>query len=742
MPILALRGCTPEPLSHYLKALGVLRLVVEQRDSQTLGYWKDECFWLETQGSETELVQFFLETYKPTPLIAPWNGSTGFYAKDKAQHKLLEAFIDSPLDRFKEYGKTIAIAIAEVNALQLQAQPQNEEKRYLLERLRNSLPDEAVQWLDTCALITAETLNFPPLAGTGGNDGNFEFSRTYMQQIQELFDLETGKAGESAELMLRAALLGDAVPGLQFSGKIGQFNPIAAGGANAAPGYDGPSRVNPWDFILMLEGMMLFAASSTRRYEQSEGGTLAYPFTVRPSRGGYGSASEQDTTRAELWVPLWSRPAGLGELQLLFSEGRAKVGTRSAKNGIDFARALSTQGVNRGIDQFIRYSFQERNGLSYFAIPLGRFQPKFRPQVGYLTELDSWLARFEQAAQDSNAPATVARSHRQLTDVLMDWNRDKATLLDVLVALGNVEAVLARSLKFTQSKYLPPIPQLESRWLWDCRQIENSLEFRLALSLAGENLRPRLVPVRGEGNKLIWTDNEDGVTIWQASSLTRNLVNWLRREEIEAQKRENSEKKEKNPTEPPKRPPLARLADVAAWIENDDPMMDARIEAIARGLSLVEIPTKRPRKPKEIPLPPQKTSKYQPKHPYVPLAYALVAIAHHRFLRATDVLKVFEKPILAEDKRIPRVPGMLARLASGDCWGATGLAARRLQASGLQPAITEGIFEKSDRAIRIAAALAFPISEFDTARLLKQVRQLTKDEYGFPPPEELKQIAD
>uniref|UniRef100_A0ACD5GPG3 Type I-U CRISPR-associated protein Csx17 n=1 Tax=Desertifilum tharense IPPAS B-1220 TaxID=1781255 RepID=A0ACD5GPG3_9CYAN len=195
MAILALRGCTPEPLSHYLKALGVLRLVVEQRDSQALGYWKDECFWLETQVSETELVQFFLEIYKPTPLIAPWNGSTGFYAKDKAQHKLLEAFIDSPLERFKDYGKTIAIAIAEVNALQLKAQPQNEEKRYLLERLRNSLPDAAVQWLDTCALITAETLNFPPLAGTGETMATLSLAAPICSRFRNSLTWKRGKLG-------------------------------------------------------------------------------------------------------------------------------------------------------------------------------------------------------------------------------------------------------------------------------------------------------------------------------------------------------------------------------------------------------------------------------------------------------------------------------------------------------------------------------------------------------------------
>jgi CRISPR-associated protein Csx17 len=78
-----LEGCTPEPLSHYLKALGILRLLVEQgKDRTAKGYWQAHAFVLATQRSPDELEQFFLHEYCPTPLVAPWNGSTGFYEKD------------------------------------------------------------------------------------------------------------------------------------------------------------------------------------------------------------------------------------------------------------------------------------------------------------------------------------------------------------------------------------------------------------------------------------------------------------------------------------------------------------------------------------------------------------------------------------------------------------------------------------------------------------------------------------
>ncbi|HPB96684.1 MAG TPA: hypothetical protein PKW66_12280, partial [Polyangiaceae bacterium] len=79
MNIHQLRGCTPEPLAFYLKALGALRLVSEQVDSQARGFWKDECFHLVTRLDADGLMNFFLHDYQPSPIVAPWNKGSGFY---------------------------------------------------------------------------------------------------------------------------------------------------------------------------------------------------------------------------------------------------------------------------------------------------------------------------------------------------------------------------------------------------------------------------------------------------------------------------------------------------------------------------------------------------------------------------------------------------------------------------------------------------------------------------------------
>ena len=47
-----LTGCSPTPLAHYLKGLGVLRLVAEQKDPAARGWWRDEAFHLATTFDE------------------------------------------------------------------------------------------------------------------------------------------------------------------------------------------------------------------------------------------------------------------------------------------------------------------------------------------------------------------------------------------------------------------------------------------------------------------------------------------------------------------------------------------------------------------------------------------------------------------------------------------------------------------------------------------------------------------
>ncbi|WP_017305201.1 type I-U CRISPR-associated protein Csx17 [Spirulina subsalsa] len=713
---LKLTGCTPEPLSHYLKALGVLRILSEQRTANLYGFWQDDLFCLETDLTREQILDFFLYDYHPTPFVSPWNGSTGFYPKDKAQQKLLNAFCQSKSSRFAAYQKTIPVGREQVG--EMAKQPSAGEKSSFLTELRNKVPDSALPWLDACALVTPDQAQFPPLLGTGGNDGNFEFGRTTMQQLQVVFQVETGKPQTGADHLLRAALFAEVLPNLNYNGVIGQFNPIAAGGANAVPGFVGNPRVNPWDFILMLEGALMFMAGVTRRYEQDGSGGLSYPFTVRSSTVGYGSAAPDDKARGEMWLPLWSKGASHRELQSLFREGRAKFNQRMAVDGVDFACAIAQLGIHRNLTEFVRYSFQERNGLSYFAIPLGRFKVQRNVQVDRLAPLTSWLKQLKRLANSDQAPASLQRVHRRLQTQILQLTQSseeqrRGNLLEVLICLGEVEATLDRAFRTKEAKDKPLKPLVignadqgrkdADQWLKECRQ--DSPEFRLALALVGQNLRERLVWVRGQR----WIEHDDKRTTWQnGANLEQNLIQWLQRLEIEEQQKNKSEEGEdsgkiQRPS-PERQKPTASLDDVMAWLNGE--VDDQRLEAIARGLSLLDCQNA------ENPC----SERLSP----IPASYALLKVVHHR-------PRLSQKQTSAQHpSRLPVVPGLLRKLAAGDSTRAIEAAARRLQGSGIKPFTRQGFGIVNPR--RLAAALAFPLADNDIDYLLSLIQDKSKEE--------------
>lgn len=56
MPDLMLPGCSPEPLINYLKALGVLRAIVQRElDREARAYWRDDVFHVVCKAEGPEL---------------------------------------------------------------------------------------------------------------------------------------------------------------------------------------------------------------------------------------------------------------------------------------------------------------------------------------------------------------------------------------------------------------------------------------------------------------------------------------------------------------------------------------------------------------------------------------------------------------------------------------------------------------------------------------------------------------
>jgi CRISPR-associated protein Csx17 len=708
MPTINLNGCAPIPLAHYLKGLGILRLVAEQADANVRGLWLNDHLLLNSTANEATVVEFFTCNYQPTAVLAPWNGGSGFFPKDNDE--ALTAIEKGKAVRLEQYRKGIAAARREVKQLTLKAKPDGETKTLLLQSCRNSFPEDALGWLDAVFVLGQDGAKFPPLLGTGGNDGRLEFTNNFMQRITEVMNPVTGEPTAESTRWLRAALFGSAAPGLTTKAPVGQFFPSAAGGANATVGFDAPSAVNPWDFILMIEGALLFAAASVKRLESADDGTLVYPFCVRQAGVGYASAAGADEVeaRCEMWMPLWSEPTTLAELRAVFSEGRAQVRGHTARSGVDFAQAVVTLGVDRGITAFQRYGFQVRNGRAYFATPLERVNVRRNARADLFADIEQWHDRLRQKAgprANPEPPASVARALNQLERRIVEVCRDDSSgsLQSLVAALGATERALARSFKWTTGAYLRPLQALKERWLDDAN--DNSPEFRLAQSIAGmrarfgketlwfrQHLEPFNIGSNKERSWISWDDTPGNDVAWHDGDLTDALNAVLTRRVM----RVGQSGAEGWPDDSPR---FARLDDITDFIEGRT--NDALLADLIWGLSLLDWqPVKR------LSLESHETPDAIPSSLYA-------------------MLRLCFRPASGTDDAIPLVPAILHRAMNGDGKTASELAARRLRASGKAPLVKD-LPVGGDIARRTAAAMLFPIASHDYRLLERNILQQPK----------------
>ena len=780
---LALDGCTPTPLAAYLKALGVLRLISspdnhlsgKAADPHARGWWENECFHLRTTLGRDGLVLFLLRDYAPSPIIAPWNGGSGFYPKDnKDGFDLLAA--DQVAARFEHISSAIRNAAHTGDRLGVTKRPEREAKIALVAALRAELSDVALPWLDAVLALSGGGLTYPQLLGTGGNDGRLDFTNNFARRLVSktrptgLFDASTGEPSIGAQALLASALFATPASGLS-SAAVGQFAPGAAGGPNSTTGYISDSEVNPWDFVLMLEGATAFAGAATRRHQTVAGFGASFPFTVRTVGAGWGGveAADENDARAEFWAPLWTRPARFCEIDSLLGEGRAVLNGRTARDGLEFARAAASLGVSRGFQEFERFGFLMRAGKAYLATPIGRRSAKPSSGAQLVADLDAggWLDRVRRIGRSDDEPGAARHALKRLEDALfglLTAGETPRAVEGAITALGQVVGWLAMSSSGRKAVGTPP-PVLSSIWLE--RADDGSAEFRVAAALAGLGLpasasrgqdataqvddegggaespaareteqsagtsRPlrsivappmaaHLAPLdekrffyRGRlSARRTWSDGDAPPTvIWGAGPLVSNLIAVLERRLVEASIRGLDDK-------PLAGAMLARLADVTAFLSED--FDDARCAALLEGLVWAR--------------PASLRSKYVRKDPSsVPFAYAALKPVF------TPDASLQSAGVLPRTTRMPVPPGLIARLRAGGYSrdgrttdSAVRLAMTRARASGLAtpfnapPVGSRASIIESGRmgagvpADRLAAALLIPIGELALTALIKR----------------------
>lgn len=730
---LKLTGCTPEPLMSYLKVLGVFRLVAEQADPQARLSWHGGVATLHTTLDKESLQRFFLDEYRPTPIVAPWNGGSGFHGGGSEP---LDAIQASDVDRLELYRRTIQT----IRGIPLQSL----EKEQILATCRNELPDEVVNWLDCCFALGLERVSYFPLLGTGGNDGRLEFTNNFMQRVADVVSFNVGEAPpKNSPENLSASIFADTLVSLGKSA-VGQFNPGGIGGPNGIQGkFEADSKVNPWDFVFMIEGTLLFAGAVARRLGVGGPMKAVFPFSVESIAVGYGSstASEEtsDGSRSELWLPLWDQLSTYREVQRLFAEGRAQLGRRQARNSVEFSLAVNLLGVSRGIQSFTRYGFLKRNGLAFLAAPLGRMQVTLRPQAKLLDDpqLHAWLERFRRACSDKEkTPARYQTALRSIDRAMFAFanrsgqgNDDNSHyLIDVLRAIGRAERTLALAgLSWLKDKQygwkVRPLYGLSSDWLKQAN--DQSPEFALASSLSGifgaskgdiAPLRQFIEPV--EGAKFINWKPESTSAVWSQRSLTGNLAAVFRRRLLVAEQAGVTGVPLESRT-------YARLSDITAFLHGETD--DEKLSDLIWGCLCIE--------------PPDTNEFGRSGDAPVPFEFAvprlLVCESHYE---ANTRARRWERtpstpnslPCLANAKPHPDVFHALCTGRSDAVSRCVDLAARRLKVGGLlvhgyrnrQQAGQPLAIQSTLSAERLLAAMLFPLSDHDLTQIATSVLYL------------------
>ncbi|MCC6526649.1 MAG: type I-U CRISPR-associated protein Csx17 [Polyangiaceae bacterium] len=735
----ALGGCTPTPLAHYLKALGLLRIVAEQRDPAARGFWKDEHFHLVTALDRDGLVGFLANDYAPSPITSPWNKGSGFFSADDKGLAPLER---SAAPRFAPLRRGIADArdlLASIGAADAAVRAIKQEAKGLSPAAKKELRDDTVykrrlaeaqrafvdrkqrllpacrrawsgaqrRWMDAAIVLGGDNPVYPALLGTGGNDGRLDFTNNLYQRLAELFDPTTGGPLPGASERIAAALWGTPERALDW-GATGQYMPGTAGGANSGNGPSGGSLVNAVDLVLTLEGALLFTAHVTRRLDAEGRLSAAAPFTVRSGAAGYGSAARSDEgPRGEQWMPLWPQPSRLDEVEQLLSEGRARISARAAREPLEIARAVARLGTARGVSGFQRYGYIERNGQSKLAVPLGIFYVPGRPprRLGLLDALETWLHRVRRQSRDDHAPARLQMAERRLSDALFSvvQHPDEAARWQaVLLSLADLEGIFASGSGFAAG----PAPPLSPGWV-DAAD-DGSPELRLAVSLAlagatgardrWEGIRPHWLPldatkrqtsfaVRGEGASKRLARSSD-VVLRGRSGLDDAVALVERRMIIGAQRGERHLPLGPTPGA------SASLADLAALLAGEIDL--DRTLALARALMALDR-----------------------------RAWLRQKGALPRASGAPDdgwcAIRLATLPWRVEPNVDPGTdPAIVRRLAAGDAPGAVELALRRLRAAGIRPAF-DVCAVSGGRGRLWAAALAFPISLRDARALRRRL---------------------
>lgn len=540
-------GARRRSLMNSLAALGLVRVLAEQTDPLLrCAYTPDG---LRIDCAVDDLATWLVETYRPTPVLSPWNEGSGFGAKDKAPKVALASLLAIASPRLDEYRA----AVKTVSTLAETARREGWDKARHVRAVRDRCPDSMLPWLDSAVIalgVRERDLAFPPLLGSGGNDGRLEFSTNFHQRLLEV--LPTSDSSDTRSRALAQDWLDGTSAQSLVRAAIGQFDPGGAGTPNSSPFGAAESIVNPWTFVLMVEGSMMFTAAPARRLsdQAKSSSRAAMTFTTFGSQFGTNTGTAAEESRGEVWFPWWNRTLSFNDVRALFAEGRAVWRGRTAIQSDQMYLAAATRGVSSGIDGFDRYTIVKRNGLAFSAVLADSVTTRDDQSLLLIAELEDWP---NLVARRSDLPSTVQESVSRFRAARVRMARgdtDRVHVVrELLSAVTLLELAVSRSGNVRREVSPRRVPGVEqfARLLTSTTfaGLLDIPEFRIAAGMAsiatgplpsapqGRTMREILIaldPPGGGTSKLAqWRDSAavPGLAIVRPDQLFGDVARWL-----------------------------------------------------------------------------------------------------------------------------------------------------------------------------------------------------------------------
>lgn len=688
-------GCMLEPMSAYLKALGLLR-AVEQLDPQTMGRWDESRFILRTACSEQDIINFFLHQYSPSPACSPWNGTSGFWKNAPIVNQVIAA----ENSRFSKLQSLYTAAKEFIVASGLKRQPEKAEKVAFIQQFQDIVAGQLAnteagnQWQEWFSAVVVEReivtkknisrkFDMPKLLGTGGNIGNADLGFCFAQAIVGLWDLNSSSPLANCEERIRASLFGELHPNILDTTGLTQFYPASdfyteyreqRSKDYAHAGMNSTAASNPFDLVLAIEGLFLFSGMSCRDVETVESTVSHYSLAVSLNTA-LDPSSASDEVRGqdieEIWLPVWENFVTAQRLrEALFERGRNRLSRQPIRDSIDFAAEISQWGADRTIDRFIRYGFLNRKGQANFSVCLGQFRPS-KGLVDFAAELRPYRQFMKRFCRRKETTPKLEALFNRLEFSIFNLLGANGRIIDVLTALGALESYISHSGEIGKENLPSPCPSLSSKWVAEALQEDSSSEARLALSLASCQVRSQLFRAsRSEQGWWIW--DKDGTSCWVDGSSIHSLLALQQQWELN------------------NRPSWfipALLCDISRFILQDIDL--ERFEALLKGFALCSF--------KDFSPPSVQSEDY-----FVPPLYAVCATCvwgHRR--------DGFEGKVAEHTQALVRWLSLNQPDRAGE------QAIRLLRSAGYRPRVgLSGSFRGADFNRVVAASLAFPLTQY------------------------------